>query len=402
VCSAYYLAQRGMNVLLIEKGAIGSGCSSGNGGLIVPSHAIPLASPGALGNGLRWLFDSESPFYIKPRLDLDLVNWLIRFALASRPQPMVRALQAMRDLLRASRDLYDELSQIASFGFEGNGSLQVFSTERGLQGGVEEARLLEKFDIPIQVMSAAEVCNLEPALRPGLMGGVYYPRDGHIDPFRFVTGLAEKARELGAEILTGTEVLGFETKDGRVITIKTTRGDVTPQQIVLAAGSWSPEVARALKLDIPIQAAKGYSITFEKPVISPKIPLLFGEAHVVVNPLKNALRVAGTLELAGMDFSINLRRVNAIRKATEQYLPGLDQARVLEIWRGLRPCTPDGLPIISRSDSFDNLFIAAGHAMLGMSLGPITGKLVSQVVNEERTDFNLAPFRLNRFSRLSY
>ena len=397
VCSAYYLAQKGSRVLLIEKGEVASGCSSGNGGLIVPSHAVPLASPGALGNGLRWLLDAEGPFYIKPRLDLDLVNWLIRFTLASRQEPMMRALPAMRDLLWASRDLYDELSQIASFGFESNGSLQVFSTESGLKGGVEEARLLEKFDIPIQVMNASDVCHLEPALLPNVAGGVYYPRDARIDPFRFVTGLAERAEELGAEILTGTEAIAFETENGKVAVIKTTRGDIHPQKVVLAAGSWSPEVARMLKLDIPIQAAKGYSLTFEKPARSPKISLLFGEAHVVVNPLEGALRVAGTLELAGMDLSINMRRVTAIRKAAEGYLPGLDQARVVENWRGLRPCTPDGLPIIGRCDSFANLFLAAGHAMLGMSLGPITGKLISQLVNEEKTEFKLDPFGLNRF-----
>jgi D-amino-acid dehydrogenase len=404
VCSAYYLMQKGLKAVLIEKGEVASGCSYGNGGLIVPSHAVPLASPGALGDGLRWLLDAESPFYIKPRLDLDLFHWLVRFALASRHEQMMRVLPEMRDLLLASRALYDEISQMTTFdfGFKGLGSLQVFRTEAGLRGGMEEAQLLETLEIPIKVMSAAEVCNLEPSLLPGVVGGIYYLRDAHIDPFRFVMGLAEKVKELGAEILTRTEVLGFETAGGNVATIKTTRGDLHPQKIVLAAGSWSPEIARTLKLNIPIQAAKGYSVTFEKPAVSPKIPLLFGEAHVVVNPLNDALRVAGTLELAGMDLSINMQRVTAIRKGAEQYLPGLDQARVLEIWRGLRPCTPDGLPIISRPDSFKNLFIAAGHAMLGMSLGPITGKLVSQLVNEEKTDFNLAPFGLNRFYRFSH
>jgi D-amino-acid dehydrogenase len=330
---------------------------------------------------------------------MDLFKWMIRFALASRQEQKMRSLPVLRDLLLASRALYDELSQNVNFdfGFEGNGSLQVFFTETGLKGGVEEAHLLEGFDIPITVMSASEVCHLEPALLPSVVGGVYYSRDAHIDPFRFVTGLAGKARELGVEILMGTEVLSFETMNGKVIAIKTTRGDIHPQRILLAAGSWSPEVARRLKLNIPIQAAKGYSITFEKPAVSPKISLLFGEAHIVVNPLGDALRVAGPLELAGMDFSINMRRVEAIRNGANQYLPGLDQARVIEIWRGLRPCTPDGLPIMSRSDVFNNLFIAAGHAMLGMSLGPITGKLVSQMINEEWIDFDLAPFNINRF-----
>ena len=399
VCSAYYLAQKGVKVLIIEKGEIASGCSYGNGGLIVPSHAVPLASPGALGNGLRWLLDAESPFYIKPRFNLDLFTWLARFALASRKDQMLRSMSAMRDLLLASRALYDELSQTAEFdfGFEGNGALQVFLSEQGLQGGVEEAQLLEEFDIPIKVMDAAEVCDLEPALLPTVVGGVFYPCDAHINPFRFVRGLAEKARGLGVELLTGTEVLGFETTNGSVAAIKTTRGAFHPQKVLLAAGSWSPEIGHSLKLNIPIQAAKGYSLTYQNLDLSPKLPLLFGEAHTVVNPLGDALRVAGTLELAGMDFSINRRRLDAIRTSAEQYLPGLGQARLLEIWCGLRPCTPDGLPIISRSDSFGNLFIAAGHAMLGMSLGPITGKLVSQLMSDEKVDFNLAPFNLNRF-----
>jgi D-amino-acid dehydrogenase len=344
--------------------------------------------------------DSASPFYLKPRLDLDLFKWLARFALASRHSEMIHALPVLRDLLLASRKLYDGLSDAFDFGFEGNGSLEVFLTETGLKGGVEEAHLLEKFDIPIQVMNAAEIRQLEPALLPGVIGGVYYSRDAHIDPFRFVTGLAEKARELGMELLTGTEVLGFEAKDGKVAVIKTTHGDIHPQKIILAAGSWSPLIARSLKLKFPIQAAKGYSITFEKPALFPKLPLLFGEASVVVNPLGDVLRVAGTLELAGMNLSINTRRVEAIRRGANQYLPGLDQAKVIEIWGGLRPCTPDGLPIISRSELFENLFVAAGHAMLGMSLGPITGSLVAQLVNEEKTDFDLSPFRLSRFYRL--
>src|SRR5690349_861502 len=244
VCSAYYLAQKGLKVLLIEKGEIASGCSYGNGGLIVPSHAVPLASPGALGKGLRWLLDPESPFYIKPRLDINLINWLIRFTLASRPDKMMRSLPAMRDLLLASRALYEELSQSLGFdfGFEGNGSLQVFVTESGLEEGIEEAHLLETFDIPIQVLSASEACNLEPALLPSVVGGVHYPRDAHIHPFRFVTGLAEKAKALGVEISTGTEVHGFETRNGRVISIKTTRRDIHSAKFILAAGSWSPDI----------------------------------------------------------------------------------------------------------------------------------------------------------------
>ena len=399
VCSAYYLAQKGIQVTLIEKGEIASGCSYGNGGLIVPSHSVPLASPGTLGTGLRWLLDPESPFYLKPRFNMELFGWLVRFALASRHSQMLRSVPIMRDLLFASRALYEELAMTAGFdfGFEGKGSLLVYLSKENLQHELKEAHLLEKYEIPLQVMDQREVHELEPALLPEVIGGIYYPRDGHINPHRFVTELARKAQTLGAEICTNTEVTGFESSSGRISRIHTTRGDKSPKQVVLATGSWSPEVARDLKLQIPIQAAKGYSITLENPPVVPKIPLSFGEARVVVNPLGDSLRIAGTLELAGMDFSINSHRVNAMRKASNGYISGLDQAKMIEIWRGLRPCTPDGLPIIGRSQDFENLIVAAGHAMLGMSLGPITGKLVSQLIDGEKTDVDVLPLRMERF-----
>jgi D-amino-acid dehydrogenase len=398
VCSAYYLASKGIKVALIEKGEIASGCSYGNGGLIVPSHSVPLASPGALGDGLRWLFDTESPFYIKPRLDVDLIRWLLLFVFASRHSVMLRALPILRDLLFASGVLYEELANTAGFdfGYEGKGSLWVCLSQERFEQEKKEIHLFERFNIPVQLMNQGEVHDLEPALSPGVMGGVFYPRDGHIDPAQFVVGLAEKAQGLGVQVWTKTEAMGFESAQGKITKVHTTRGALSPKQIILAAGSWSPEVARGLKLRIPIQAAKGYSVTLENPAVTPKLPLLFGEARVVVNPLGDALRLAGTLEMAGMDLSFNSRRVNAIRKSSSAYLPGLEEAKVIEIWRGLRPCTPDGLPIISRSRVFDNLIIAAGHAMLGMSLGPITGKLVSQLVGEEQTDVDISPFGVDR------
>jgi D-amino-acid dehydrogenase len=185
--------------------------------------------------------------------------------------------------------------------------------------------------------------------------------------------LAEKAQEQGVDICTNTDVMGFETANGRIACIRTTRGDIAAEQVVLAAGSWSPQVAKEQHLSIPIQAAKGYSLTLENPDTAPALPLLFGEARVVVNPLGHALRLAGTLEMAGLDLSISTRRVDAIRRSCKAYLPGIAQARAIEIWRGLRPCTPDGLPILGRSRDFNNLIIAAGHAMLGMSLGPVSG-----------------------------
>jgi D-amino-acid dehydrogenase len=399
VCSAYFLTQKGVKVLLVEKEEIASGCSYGNGGLIVPSDSVPLASPGALGDGLRWLLDAESPFYIKPRFSMDLFNWLLRFVLSSRRSTMLNNLPVLRSLLFSSADLYEELARTAGFefGYERHGTLWVCLSKDRLEKARQEIHLFERFNIPVQVMDRSEVHDLEPALLPRVAGGVFYPRDGHINPRKFVTGLAEKARQQGAEIWTNTEVMGFSISNGRIADIRTTRGDLHAKQVILAAGSWTPEVARALKLKIPIQPAKGYSITLENPDPAPRIPLMFGEARVVANPLGDALRLAGTLELAGMDFSFNTRRIDRIRRSSADYLPGLSEAQVIEVWRGLRPCTPDGLPVISRSNEFSNLVVAAGHAMLGMSLGPVTGKLVSQLVCEQKTDIDLSPLRVDWF-----
>jgi D-amino-acid dehydrogenase len=399
VCSAYYLAQRGIRVTLIEKGEIASGCSYGNGGLIVPSDAVPLASPDSLGNGLRWLWNDTSPFYIKPRLNWDLIRWLLGFVRASRRANMLRALPVLRDLLLASRNLYEELAQTAGFdfGFEGHGSLHVFLSKENFQTNVEEAHWMERFNIPFEVWEADQLHECEPSLTSQVVGGVYHPTDGHINPFRFVTGLAEKAQALGAKIYTQIEAMQFEISQGRIARVHTTRGVIQPKQVILAAGSWSPRVARDLKIRIPIQPAKGYSVTMENPSLPPKYPLLLAEGHTVVNPLGHALRVAGTLELAGMDFSYNSRRVSAVHNSMRGYLNGINDLKVIEIWRGLRPCTPDGLPVISLTKEPENLIVAAGHAMLGMSLGPITGKLVSQVVVGEKTVLDVTPLRLERF-----
>jgi len=400
VCSAYYLAERGQSVTLVEQADIAAGSSYGNAGLIVPSHSVPLAAPGALSRGLKWLLDSESPFYIKPRFDFKLFEWLLRFSLAAREGPMRRAIPALRDLGHLSLALYDALAALDGFefGYQRKGLLAIYRTRSRLAAGVEEAHRLNEYGITAQALDAAQARQMEPNVREGVVGGVYYPGDTHLRPADFVRGLAGLAEKKGVHICRGTEVLGFEVSGRKVAAVKTTRGDFHPVQVVLAAGAWSPVVARDLRLKVPIQAAKGYSITIRRPEQSPTIPLLLGEARVIATPMGDVLRFAGTLELAGLDFSINRRRVAAIERAAREYMPGLERLEPLEIWRGLRPCTPDGLPMIGRAREFDNLIFAAGHATLGMSLGPATGKLVTQVASGEKPDVDLRPFRPERFN----
>lgn len=399
VCAAYYLAGKGRRVTLVEQGDIAAGSSYGNAGLIVPSYSIPLAAPGVLTQGLRWLFDPESPFFVKPRFDVAFFKWLLQFSLACREGPMRRAIPTLRDLNLLSRSLFDELAALANleFGYEQKGSLHIFTTAHGYQEGVAEARLLNEFDLNSAVMDAAQVREFEPSVSPTIAGGVYFASDAHLNPADFVQSLAAQVAAMGVCLRTQTEVLGFETTGRKIVKVKTTRGDVAPGQIILAAGAWSPRFGRDLGLAVPVQAGKGYSLTLKRPAHSPAIPLLLGEAHVAVTPLDNELRMAGTLELAGLDLSINLRRVRAIERAVREYVPGVAGIEPHELWRGLRPCTPDGLPIISRTQSCDNLIVATGHAMLGITLGPVTGKLVAQLVCGEKPDVDLHPLRLERF-----
>ncbi|MEW6233105.1 MAG: FAD-dependent oxidoreductase [Chloroflexota bacterium] len=400
VCTAYYLAERGCPVTLVEKDDIGAGCSYGNAGLIVPSHAIPLAAPGALTQGLKWLLDPDSPFYIKPRFDLELFRWLFRFRAACKEEPMRRAIPVLLALGRASAELFQGLaaSNDLEFGYEQKGWLLLFNSRRGFEQGIEEAHLLQEFGVISQVLDAAGVRQMEPEVMPSVIGGIYYPEDAHLVPDRFVRELARLAESRGVCLKPATEVLGFETSGRQISAVITTRGNFRTDQAVLATGAWSPDVARELRLRLPIQAAKGYSITVKAPPTRPHVPLFLSESRVAVTPMGETLRFGGTLELAGPDLSINRQRVAAISQAVREYLNGMAELELIEIWRGLRSVTPDGLPIIGRSKSLENLIVASGHGTLGISLGPITGKLVSQIISGEAPAIDLTPLRAERFS----
>ena len=307
----------------------------------------------------------------------------------------------LRDLSLESLRLFQELdaSEELEFDFEQRGALYICKAESALEHVVEEAQRIRAVGLEAEILDAAQVQELEPDVRLDVVGGALYPQDAHLDPARFVRTLARNAEARGAEIHPSTEVMGFISSGERVTTVRTTRGEITPAEVVLAGGAWSPGIVRDLGLDLPIQPAKGYSVTVERPRGCPSMPLMLAGARVGVTPMGDMLRFAGTLELAGMDLSINQRRVDAILQAVPAYLPDLDPARLelIEIWRGLRPCTPDGLPFLGRSRRYGNLTVAAGHAMVGLSLGPVSGQIVSRLVVGEEPGFDLGLLRPERF-----
>ena len=401
VCSAYYLHRHGCRVTLLEMGEICSGCSHGNAGLIVPSGCVPLAAPGIVAKGIKRMFNPESPFYIKPRLDPTLISWLWRFWRSSAERRARQGIPLLRDLSLASLRLFEELAGLedVAFGFQKKGMLHAYNTEDGLEESKKGAELLDEYGIEVRIMNRDEVHELFPGRDTRIIGGAFYPQDAHITPQRFVGRLADYLEKQGVTIHRSTEVLGFDTSGGSISTVRTTRGDFSAEEVVLAAGSWSRPIADMLDVNLRIEPAKGYSITVKRPDAWPEVPMVFGEAMVGMTPMMETLRFAGTLELAGFDFSINRRRVEAILKAIPRYIPSVkvEDLEVIEIWRGLRPCTPDGLPFLGRSRAYKNLTVAAGHAMIGVSLGPITGKLVSQIVAGEETDIDVTALRVERF-----
>jgi len=401
ICCAYYLHELGKNVTVFEKGNICSGSSYGNAGLIVPSYSTPLAAPGVIFQGLKWMFNPESPFYIKPRFEKEFLSWLWKFRSACNENNVRRALPILSKLSSASMDLFDDLAALEglNFGFEKNGIVEMFNSHKGFEKGAEDARRLKEYGIEHKILEIGEIIQYTQGLRTTAVGGIFFPGDAHLIPDQFVRQLARHLESKGIQLLTSVEVLGFETSGRKVTTVKTTRGDISVEEVVLAGGSWSAEMARELKIKVLMAPAKGYSVTYKRPPGFPSVPLAMAEAKVVLTPMSDMVRFAGTLELAGFDMSINKRRVQAILKAVSAYFPDIDTdaLELIEIWRGLRPCSPDGLPYLGRPRRYDNLIIATGHGMKGISLAPITGKIVAQLAAGQTPAMDMDALRIERF-----
>jgi D-amino-acid dehydrogenase len=393
VSAAYFLAERGASVTLLEKGEICSGASYGNAGWVFPSHSTPIPAPGAIRSAFKWLLDPESPFYIKPRLDLDLARWLWEFRAACTADRARRAYELKRELSLASRDIFEKLSARPEldFQFSRNGLLLLFETAEGLAEAGQELDWLEALGGAGRLLSREEALELAPQASRSVVGGVFYPAESHIDPSAFVESLAREAERQGVRIVTGCEAMELELSGSRISRVIATKGDFACDEVVLAGGAWSPGLVAPLRVRLPVQSAKGYPEGFGD------MPLMLAEAKIGVSPLGDRLRVAGTLELAGLDLSINLRRVRAIVAAARRCLPGLGELERIETWRGLRPCTPDDLPVIGRTGRVRNLVVATGHGMSGISQGPITGQLVAELIAEQSPSMDLRPYSPDRF-----
>jgi D-amino-acid dehydrogenase len=400
VAVAYELARAGARVTVLERGGeLAWECSAGNAGMVSSTHALPLASPTALMQGLRWMWRRDSPFKLRPRTRL--LPWLARFTAASTPVRAERAGALLVELTQRGVELHSELADAGlDTSLVRRGMVDAYETQAGVEFGRAEVAARHALGLTGELLSTEQLVEVEPALSRTLAGGAFYPDEAHCDPLRFVQALGGAAVELGVCVRCRVEVLGLETRGGRIAALRTTSGRVPVDEVVLAAGVWSPELARDLGLYLPIEGGKGYHVDVDAGPGTPQLPVYMMESRVVGTPLAGRLRLSGTLELDGLDTRVDPVRVEAIVRAGERHFPAIQGAEVRDVWRGLRPCAPDGLPLIGRVDGVENLIVATGHGMAGTTLAPITAKLVGEVLADRPPSVDLELMRPDRFRRV--
>jgi D-amino-acid dehydrogenase len=402
---AYYCARKGLRVTLVERdGRNRGGCSFVNAGMLVPSHIVPLASPGMVQLALRWMWNPESPFYVKPRWSMDLARWGWKFHRAATQAHVDRAAPVLRDLHLASRECYKEWAALWNNPFEltERGMLMLCNTNHGLQEEIRTADYARRLGITAEVLTPSATAEIEPNLRMNIAGSVYFPMDCHLSPGRMMAVLAHEVEQAGVQVSYATSVSGWRATGNCITAIRTNRADgaeLTADEYVVCAGIWSQEIVRDLDIRIPMQAGKGYSLTMERPASLPRTCAILSEARVAVTPMGSALRFAGTMELTDIDESVNPTRVRGIVNSVARYFPDITPAHLTQgtVRSGLRPCSPDGLPYVGRVSRFANLSIATGHAMMGISLGPITGKVIAEVLSDERPSCSIEALSPDRY-----
>lgn len=401
LCCAYHLRRAGARVTVLDRGEIGAAlsCSYGNTGFVGTQGATPLAEPGVVAQGLRYLLRADSPFYIKPRLDVDLLRWLWHFRRACTEEQAAAGFRVLVELKKRSLDMLRELCASGSLAgtLTARGMLLAFKTRQGYEKGCRSVPQARANGVPLRVLEPAQLRELEPDVEFDVYGALYNEEGAHLHVPEFVRELGRTLRGMGVDIRDRTEVTGFDVVDRRVARVRTTRGEFRPRDVVLAAGAWSTGCARMLDVGLELQPAKGYTVTVKAPENGPRLPLLLSEGKVALVPLGDRLRFGGTLELSGMDSSISARRVAAIGQTVHAYLPGLEPTGTIETWAGFRPCTPDGLPFLGPAGGYRNLLVAAGHGHIGMGLAPASGALIAQLISGEPPDLDLTPFRVDRY-----
>lgn len=399
VCSAYELVRRGVPVTLVERGELGGAASLGNAGQMAIGHP-PIPRPGLALQAMKWMFDPASPLHISPRAGLPMIPWLYSFWRACSPSALKRSMAVLAEMGRLTIPMFDEYIERESIAcdYRRAGIMDVYRTEAGARKGMALVELMQQFGMDVVWLTGAEVEAREPAFLPGVTGAVWNRKSTSLDPALFVRGVATGARGLGADLRERSPVRRLVVEKGRVVGVELETGErLEGSNIVLTAGIWSSELCRSARINIPMQAGKGYhrDIVQDEPRLT--TPCVLAERFVACTPMSGALRLAGTLEFSGVNQVMRQRRLDALTEGANVYLRGVRGKEPLSEWSGLRPCPADGMPVIGWAPRVLGLCIATGHSMLGMTLGPVTGRLVAEIVTGAPASVDLNTMRADRF-----
>ncbi len=401
LCSAYYLMKDGWKVTLIDSGDFTNNCSYGNAGMVVPSHFTPLAAPGIIGQGLKWLLDSKSPFYIRPALNRNFMDWAWKFFRHANAAHVEASAPHLRDLNLFSQSLYRKLAKEPGFdfGWSDRGILMLYKTEKGGEEEEHLAQAARSLGLEVDLLSATEVQALEPDIRLDTLGAAHYRCDSHLRPGALMEQLIRFLRASGVRFLANSRVTGFKTRGKNVRKVLTDRDELEADCVVVTGGARLPEIMQQAGLRIPLMPGKGYSFLHKTDSGVLRHPALLTEARVAATPMNGSIRFGGTMELGPMNQKINMNRVRGIVDAIPEYYPDLqiDIPDRKDIWFGFRPCSPDGLPYLGSTRRLENLFLAGGSGMMGLSLGPAMGKLISELAGRRDPSISLDAFHPERF-----
>ncbi|MEK7355632.1 MAG: FAD-dependent oxidoreductase [Bdellovibrionota bacterium] len=401
---AHELQRAGRQVTVVDRAPeAGLGCSYGNAGWITPCFSMPLPQPGMFWKSIGWLLDPESPLYIKPQPSWLLVRWMLGFLRAMNQRQLNESVSVRTEISKYSLDFYRALAARGpdTCCFAQKGLLLVSGNETGLKAAEIEMRLMAERGVPGRLMTGEEIVAMEPSLKPKLKGGVYFPSEAHAEPLATVKALTREIEQAGGILATRSEIYDFEfddsTSNSKVKTVFTTRGNYSPDLVVFALGAWSVPLARRMRVSVPLLGGKGYRLICDNMEVKPQHPIMIVERKIAVTPRGETTSLAGTLELVDRDEGITVRRVNAILRGSQEYLNVGDKPQISEIWRGLRPCTPDGVPMIGFSKKHSNLFYSVGHQMLGLQSAPGSAKLAADLIAGRASSTDPKPFRPERY-----
>jgi len=400
--SAYYLSQLNYQITIIDNANFEHGCSHGNAGLIVPSHIIPLASPGVVPQAIKWMFNSHSPFSFHPKLNKDFISWCYRFLKNSTKSHVKNSILPLKNISLLSSNLYKEVAKDFnnSFSLNSKGLLMLYKSEKIAEEENKLSKLAEENGIKTKTLSSEEIANLDPNCNYNIIGGIHYLSDSHLTPHVLIRSLIQYLKSKSVEFISNSTISEITIKNNQVISISNGSDIFEGDSFLFSSGVWSANLLKTINLNLPLMSGKGYSFNIENQNNYPTIPSILVDARVAVTPMGKSLRIAGTMEIDSINQKIRPNRVKGMVDSFNQYYPQLNvkMPKKENVWYGLRPCSPDGLPYIGKSNSFSNLFVATGHAMLGLSLGPATGKLISEIVSEKVTSTDISNFNIERYN----